>query len=176
MSSSLSRSECVALALIARYGPLTPYELKARVAQSVGFFWPIPHAQLYRDAPRLAEIGLLHETTEDSGRRRRRFSITPAGSAALHDWLATDHDTPTQIRDPALLKLAFAGLGTEQDLAALASAQADQHRGWLEEYARRLQSLDPDDSASPDRRRVLALGQAIEDAYARFWSELRDGA
>ncbi|MEV4419739.1 hypothetical protein AB0L40_07150 [Patulibacter sp. NPDC049589] len=28
-----------------------PYDLKALAAEMVGHFWPIPHAQLYRDAP-----------------------------------------------------------------------------------------------------------------------------
>jgi hypothetical protein len=87
----LSRSEYVVLALIARYGPMTPYELKDRVTQSVGVFWPI---------------------------RRRN---------ALGAWLADHHASRTQIRDPALLKLAFAGLGSRENLSALAAAQAAGH-------------------------------------------------
>lgn len=60
----LSMSAYTVLGLIARHGPMTPYELKARVEQSVAYFWPIPHAQLYRDPPRLAEMGLLTEEAE----------------------------------------------------------------------------------------------------------------
>ena len=171
-TSSLSRSEAVVLGLIARHGPMTPYELKARVAQSVGFLWPIPHAQLYRDAPRLAERGFLDENAEDHGRRRRRFAITPAGREALRAWLGDEPTSEAQIRDPALLRLAFADLGSSEALAALARAQAAEHRRWDEEYGRRLARLDPDDPATPSRLRVLRAGRAIESAYAAFWDEL----
>ena len=75
----LSPSAYVVLGLIARHGPMTPYELKARVEDSVGLYWPIPHAQLYRDPPRLAERGLLEERAEEHGRRRRVFHLTDAG-------------------------------------------------------------------------------------------------
>lgn len=170
----LSRSEHVVLGLIGRYGAMTPYELKARVADSVGFFWPVPHAQLYRDAPRLAALGLLQEKVETSGRRRRTFDITPAGRAALARWLAGDHASETQIRDPALLKLAFSDIAADGDLVGLASAQAAIHRHWVQEYGQRLDGLAADDPARPSRARVLELGRAIEAAYATFWAELAE--
>jgi DNA-binding PadR family transcriptional regulator len=169
---TLSRSEYVVLGLIGRYGPMSPYELKARVAESVGFFWPIPHAQLYRDPSRLAGLGLLEETAEASGRRRRIFAITAAGRAQLTRWLADEHTSATQIRDPALLKLAFADLAGDDHLGSLAAAQADVHQRWLEEYGQRLDALRADDPATPSRRHLLTLGRAIEAAYADFWRAL----
>jgi DNA-binding PadR family transcriptional regulator len=170
--SSLTRSEFVVLGLIARYGAMTPYELKARVAESVGFFWPIPPAQLYRDATRLAGLGLLEETAEQTGRRRRVFEITAAGQKALTAWLADDHASETQIRDPALLKLAFSDLGSAADLRALAAAQAGIHRHWIQEYSDRAARLSAEDPATPSRQLVLELGLAIESAYAKFWAHL----
>jgi DNA-binding PadR family transcriptional regulator len=160
------------LGLIARYGAMTPYELRARVAESVGFFWPIPPAQLYRDATRLAGLGLLGETVEQAGRRRRIFEITEAGRKALRGWLADDHTSETQIRDPALLKLAFSDLGSAADLRALAAAQAGVHRHWVQEYGERAAGLSAEDPATPSRQRVLELGMAIESAYAKFWAQL----
>lgn len=170
----ISRSEHVVLGLIARYGAMTPYELKARVAESVGFFWPIPHAQLYRDAPHLAALGLLQETVETSGRHRRTFDITSSGRAALARWLSGDHATETQIRDPALLKLAFSDLAADGDLAALAAAQASIHRHLANQYGQRLDALDDSDPARPSRTRLLELGRAIEAAYATFWAKLAE--
>ena len=170
---ALTRSEYVVLGLIARYGAMSAYELKARVAESVGAFWPIPHAQLYRDAPHLAQLGLLHETAEEDGRRRRMYAITAAGRERLAAWLGDDHATDTQIRDPALLKLAFADLGAGGDLHALARAQSARHRHWVQEYRARTAGLDGDDPATPARRHVLGLGEAIESAYADFWEGLR---
>jgi DNA-binding PadR family transcriptional regulator len=171
---TLTRSEYVVLGLIARYGAMSPYELKARVAESIGFFWPIPHAQLYRDPTRLAALGLLGETAETTGRRRRIFAITAAGRAQLAHWLADEHTTETQIRDPALLKLAFADLAGGEDLRALAAGQAAVHQRWLQEYRQRIEALSADDPATPSRRHLLALGHAIEAAYADFWSQLAE--
>src|SRR3954447_797841 len=128
VSVELSMSSYVVLGLIARHGPMTPYELKARVEESIAPFWPIPHAQLYRDPPRLAELGLLTEETEEGGRRRRFFHLTPAGERALRDWLAAPEVPQAEFRDPAQLRLAFADLGDPDDLVRLARTQAHQHR------------------------------------------------
>ena len=135
---------------------------------------------MYRDPTRLADLGLLAETAETTGRRRRMFAITAAGWAALADWLADEHASETQIRDPALLKLAFADLGDDADLGSLAAAQAAVHERWHQEYGQRLDALSADDPATPSRRHLLTLGRAIESAYADFWAALakaqrRDG-
>jgi DNA-binding PadR family transcriptional regulator len=110
------------------------YELKAHVEESVGYYWPIPHAQLYRDPPRLAERGLLEERAEEHGRRRRVFHLTDAGHEVLARWLADPATPPPETRNPAPLKLAFVGLGPSDQARPLARTQADQHRGWLETY------------------------------------------
>ena len=81
MPGDLTPSQLIVLGLIARHGPMTPYELKAKVESSVGMYWPVPHAQLYRDPARLAELGLLREEAEEHGRRRRVFHLTDAGVA-----------------------------------------------------------------------------------------------
>jgi DNA-binding PadR family transcriptional regulator len=163
-------SAYVVLGLIARHGAMTPYELKARVEESVGFFWPIPHAQLYRDPPRLAAMGLLSEEAETGGRRRRVFRLTPAGEEALREWLAAPEVPPAETRDPAQLRLAFADLGEPADLVRLARAQADRHRDLLTVYRERRAALSPDDPATVSRSRILALGILHEQAQAEFWT------
>lgn len=168
----LSMSAYVVLGLIARHGPMTPYELKARVEESVGFFWPIPHAQLYRDPPRLAEMGLLREETEDGGRRRRFFHLTHQGEMALHEWLAAPQVPPAETHDPAQLRLAFADLGDPEDLVRLAQTQARQHRELIEQYRRLRAEFDPEDGAAESRDRMLSLGIVHEQAYAAFWETI----
>ncbi|MEY9845145.1 DNA-binding PadR family transcriptional regulator [Streptacidiphilus sp. BW17] len=171
-----SPSGYVVLGLIARHGPMTPYELKARTEESVQFFWPIPHAQLYRIPARLAELGLLHEEAEEDGRRRRVFHLTDAGHAALARWLANPHAPEPETRDPAQLKLFFADLGGPGDVVALAKARAAQHRRWLDLYEGRLAELDQaaqhDGEQSLARRRILTLAAAHERAYVDYWESL----
>lgn len=168
----LTHSQYAVLGLIARHGPLTPYELKARVEENVAPFWPIPHAQLYRDPPKLAALGLLAEEAEATGRRRRTFHLTDAGRTALADWLADPITPPAESRDPARLKLAFTDLARPGDLAALAKTQARVHRDLLEHYTARRAALDPDDVATPSRSRLLAYGILHERARTAFWEAL----
>ena len=165
-------SAYVVLGLIARHGPMTPYELKARVEESVAYFWPIPHAQLYRDPPRLAQMGLLAEETEEGGRRRRFFHLTPAGEEALRAWLAAPEVPQSEFRDPAQLRLAFADLGDPDDLVRLARSQARQHRELMEVYERRRAALDPTEDSTVSRERMLSYGILHEQAHAAFWETL----
>ncbi|WP_460351705.1 PadR family transcriptional regulator [Actinoallomurus acanthiterrae] len=168
----LSMSAYVVLGLIARHGPMTPYELKARVEETIVPFWPIPHAQLYRDPPRLAEMGLLTEETEEGGRHRRFFHLTPAGERTLREWLAAPAVPQAEFRDPAQLRLAFADLGDPADLVNLARTQARQHRELMRAYEQRRAALEPDDASSVSRERMLSLGILHEQAHAAFWETI----
>ena len=94
------------LGLIAMRGPCTPYDLKRMVQLSVGNFWPFPHTQLYEEPKRLAQAGLLEETREETGRRRRHYAITEAGRRPLAEWLSEPVTTPTEYRDLGLLKFS----------------------------------------------------------------------
>jgi DNA-binding PadR family transcriptional regulator len=165
-------SAYVVLGLIARHGPMTPYELKARVEEGIAPFWPIPHAQLYRDPPRLTEMGLLTEETEEGGRRRRFFHLTPAGERALREWLAAPAVPQAEFRDPAQLRLAFADLGDPADLVNLARTQARQHRERMRAYEQRRAALEPDDASAVSRERMLSLGILHEQAHAAFWETI----
>ncbi|MEU6562366.1 PadR family transcriptional regulator [Nocardia nova] len=161
------------LGLIARHGPLTPYELKARMEESVDYFWPVPHAQLYRIPARLADQGLLHEDAEESGRRRRVFQLTDAGREVLRAWLSDPRCPAPETRDPAQVKLFFADLGDPQDVVALAHRQAAEHRRWLDRYRTLHAEIDPHDSVrAQSRSRILELGIAHEQAQADFWTAL----
>jgi DNA-binding PadR family transcriptional regulator len=168
----LTPSQLIVLGLIARHGPMTPYELKAKVESSVGSYWPVPHAQLYRDPARLAALGLLDEEAEEHGRRRRVFRLTGAGRAALHAWLADPATPDPETRNPALLKLTFADLGPPGQVAHLAAAQAARHRQWRDSYLGQRARLDPGAPDTPARARLLTLGIAHEQSYVAFWETL----
>lgn len=169
----LGPQDHIVLGLIARHGPLTPYELKAKLEESVDYFWPVPHAQLYRIPVRLAEQGLLTEEAEQGGRRRRQFQLTKAGRAELRRWLADPQAPPAETRDPAQLKLFFADLGADGDVVGLAKSQAAEHRRLLELYRSLHAQIDPaDEVRAVSRARILSLGIAHEQAYVEFWEGL----
>lgn len=172
MADDMPVSGYVVLGLIARYGPMTPYDLKAALARSIGWYWPIPHAQLYRYPARLAGFGLLAERAEEFGRRRRVFHLTDAGRAALAAWLASAQAADLETRDPAAVKLALADLVDPEPVAELARDQARRHRAWLAFYQERRAALDASAADSLSRARMLALGIAISQAYTDYWQSL----
>src|SRR6185295_7653723 len=96
----LTPTSHLVLGLLSREGPSTPYELEQHVRATLGNFWSFPHTLLYSEPTRLAAQGLVTETRELEGRRRRIFSVTPAGASALGDWLERPPDSSTELRDP----------------------------------------------------------------------------
>ena len=138
----LTPTAVIVLGLLER-GDATPYDLKVRVAGSVGNFWSVPHSALYAEPERLAKQGLVEERRETGGRRRRTFSITDAGRQALAEWRAEPTGEPAELRDPALLKLFFGAdpAGDGRRAAARAPRAARPLRG--DPQARRRQRRLP---------------------------------
>lgn len=164
-----SSTSYIVLGLLESAGEATPYDLKLMVAASVGNFWSVPHSQLYSEPERLAAAGLLSERREEGGRRRRLFSLTDEGRAALAQWRSEPADDPLpELRDPGLLRLFFGA-----DPPALAQVRARAHRAKLHEYEQRLAG-DPGDGA---RGPWLALEAGVrhEREWVRFWEELVEG-
>jgi PadR family transcriptional regulator, regulatory protein AphA len=147
--------------------PGTPYDLKARVAAGLGNFWTVQHAQLYTETARLANEGFLDEEREVSGRRRKTYSITKAGKAALAAWLeeVAVGDLP-EVRDPGLLKVYLGA-----DPRAIAAAQAAAHKARLQEWENLKLALSSYEVPEGPGL-TLEAGLAVERAFARFWASL----
>ena len=79
----LSDTSYAVLGLLDLFEPATPYQLKQIAQVSIFHFWAIPHTQIYTECGRLAEAGLLNEKREESGRRRRVYSLSAAGRKEL---------------------------------------------------------------------------------------------
>ena len=175
----LTATSYLVLGLIEREGPSTPYELKRHVAATIGHFWSFPHALLYKEPARLVGLGLLTEEREVDGRRRRLFTITGEGRAAIQAWLATPAMEPTELRDAGLLQLFFADLGSTDDRRALAEAQVAIHRAALARYEddrRGDRGLNGSDSAARSvehwRGVTLPMGLLYERAAVEFWEHV----
>jgi PadR family transcriptional regulator, regulatory protein AphA len=170
-STPLSPTSYVVLGLLATHGPSTPYDMEQLVDLSLGHFWSFPHSQLYSEPARLASRGLVEETREEGGRRRRTFALTEAGREALQDWLgASPEPSGTEIRDLGLLRLFFgAAARSEGDVGANARAQARAHREKLALYEDLVRVVD-----EPHVAATLRLGTAYERAAVDFWASLAD--
>ncbi len=73
---------------------------------SVRHFWPADQAQIYRTLQALEAEGLVSVEDTDNSRQRRVHSATPAGLAALDDWLRTVQPVEDS-REPFLIKMFF---------------------------------------------------------------------
>jgi DNA-binding PadR family transcriptional regulator len=163
------------LGITALRGPSTPYDLKRFVQLSIGHFWPFPHTQLYAEPERLAAAGLLTETREETGRRRRHYEITEAGRERLDDWLVEPVTSPNEIRDLALIKLFFSELADPEATAALAAEQVAAHRAKAAVYqAIRDRYAGRTDLAN--RLLSVELGIRLSEAAAGFWEEVQSAA
>jgi DNA-binding PadR family transcriptional regulator len=163
----LSPLSYLVLGLIERAGAATPYELK-QLAASVSGLWTLRHDQVYREPARLAKIGLLEEEREEHGRRRRVFSVTPAGSEALERWLQTPTSEFTELRDAGLLQLF---LGAEPE--GVAKRQLEAHEQRLLEYEALSRALPAE--VPRGMRLSLEAGIGHEREWVRFWRALATG-
>lgn len=164
-SPRLSETSYIVLGLISQVGPATPYDLKRLAQVSTVNFWSVPHTQLYSECARLAGLGLLSERREQTGRRRRTYSLTERGRRELERWLSEPTAELEQVRDPGTLKLFLGG-----DPQRLASAQLQAHEQQLEAYELIYASFVPD--APRGWRLALEVGIGHEREFVRFWSQL----
>ena len=161
----LTPTSYIVLGLLELAGESTPYALKQLVAGSVGYFWTLQHAQLYTEPERLATGGYVSETREETGRRRRLYTITDRGRRALEKWRTEPTSELAELREPALLKLFFGA-----DPKRLAGVQAAANRARLAEYEAIRDSMPGD--VPPGPRQALEMGIRFERAAVEFWEEL----
>jgi PadR family transcriptional regulator, regulatory protein AphA len=165
--TKLTSTSYIVLGLLELAGESTPYALKQLLPGSVGYFWTLQHAQLYTEPARLAEAGYVTEKREETGRRRKLYSITDRGRRALEEWRTESTSELAELREPALLKLFF---GAEP--RALASVQIPANEARLAEYEAIRESM-PDD-VPPGPRQALEMGIRFQRAAIAFWRELAE--
>src|SRR3979411_2196448 len=97
----LTGTSFAVLTLIELLGPSTPYDLKQALEKSIANFWMVPHTTFYAEPTRLAKDGFLSEQQEAGGRRRKVYSLTDAGRAALDGWGTSAQPPPPPRRGGA---------------------------------------------------------------------------
>ena len=167
--TSLGPSAYIVLGFLAYDGPATSYDIKRWVDESVGYFWSFPRSQLYAEPQRLTELGLLTQSQEDSGRRKRTYTITQAGQEALRAWLLSPAGFP-ELRDPGLLRMFFMGPSDAATLRTLAQDQLALHRARLTEYEQ-IATRQGNQPLEPSQR-TLRMGFLLEQANIIFWTEI----
>jgi PadR family transcriptional regulator AphA len=125
MSEQLTTTSYAVLAQVAVH-PWSTYELARQRVRYFRYVWPRAESAIYREAKRLASMGLIAGRTEYTGKRARTiYSITEAGKKELREWLATPV-SPFAMDFEAMIRLFVAPLGTkEQIVTTLRQVRSD---------------------------------------------------
>jgi PadR family transcriptional regulator AphA len=143
----------------------TAYELVAQAKRSLRHFWPRSEAHLYAELKRLVDRGHANaEMVEGRRRQRTRYTITPAGRAALQEWLGTE-PAPPALEIEGALRVLLADQGTVKDLRAAVEATARQARELRANGAMLVDELLSTGGPFPER---LHLTERVVTLYGEF--------
>ncbi len=125
MSEQLTTTSYAVLAQVA-VRPWSTYELAQQRVRYFRYVWPRAESAIYREAKRLAGMGLIEGRREYTGTRPRTvYSITEAGKEALREWMTTPV-APFSMDFEAMLRVFVLPLGTKGDAVdTLTQVRAD---------------------------------------------------
>lgn len=115
MPDQLTTTSYAVLAQVA-VRPWSTYELAQQRVRYFRYVWPRAESAVYREAKRLASMGLIKGKKEYTGKRARTiYSITESGKTELQKWLGTPV-APFSMDFEAILRIFIAPLGTKDEL------------------------------------------------------------
>jgi len=134
------------------------YEIAAQMDSGLAEVWPLVERQRYNVPKKLVEHGLATARTESVGRRGRTiYSITPAGTQALRDWLATECRPPS-LAFEGNIRTLLAVEGSIEDLRATLETTRDQAVASRRVFLGHATALaDPPEPIFPEREHLLVL-------------------
>lgn len=108
------RTQFTILGLLAG-GPLSGYDIRRSVEETIGHFWSESYGQIYPELGRLTQEGLVTRSRSGGEGRpiRQVYSITPAGGRRIEAWLREPAEPQVQ-REELLLKI-FLGAQASPD-------------------------------------------------------------
>ena len=176
----LSTTSYVILGLLS-LKPWTSYELARQMRRSIRFYWPRAESGIYEEPKKLVAHGLATARTEVTGRRARTlYEITPAGHAALREWLATPGGMP-MVEFDGILRVLFADQGGRESALSAVREIRDQARAARADHEALEADLRATGGPFPERTHInlVVLRWMYEqvDAVIRWadWAEVEIG-
>lgn len=155
--------------------PLTGYDIKKRIENSISYFWEASFGQIYPTLKQLAAEGLVEKEVQvsESGPNRKVYTITAAGKEALSGWLTTPVE-PEILKYEVLLKLFFGNLVSPetsiQNITAFKNRTSANLLN-LQHYETKLQQLPDKDHAHQYYLLTIILGKHLFEAQIRWANE-----
>lgn len=156
-------------------GPMSGYDIKKRVGESISNFWSESYGQIYPILKRLIDEELVTKTVERQPGKpdRHVYALTEQGGEELRRWLG-EGVIPKVERNEFLLKLFFAG----EVPTATTVRHVEKHRevqlDLLEKYEaikQEIESKHANDSNLPYWLMTLRYGQHISQALLHWCDE-----
>jgi DNA-binding PadR family transcriptional regulator len=115
--------------------PMSGYDLRHEIKESIGYFWQESYGQIYPTLKRLHARNLVtkKKARQSKGPTRYVYSITAKGQAELKKWLAAEPE-PEPVRVELLLKLFFGVMGKSSDQIRQLESLLAEHRRKLALY------------------------------------------
>lgn len=135
------------------FKPFSGYDLKKAFDNSVRHFWPANQSQIYRTLAQMTEEGLIEKEVIEREERldMKRYSISEAGRAELHQWLATPlHAKDT--REPFLIQVFFGSKLSDAELLKLLRHEKQAAEENLLTYRAVHQASSARAASTPDAR------------------------
>lgn len=155
--------------------PMSGYEMRQLVSQSISHFWSESYGQLYPSLKRLVSAGLVTKKTDLASKRDKHiYSITDRGRDELARWLS-EAPKPQPPRSELLLKLFFlspqmAEISIEHVTRTRDRAIEDlRHFGYVEE---KIRSEHPDHPQLQQWLYTLSFGRHRAEGVVRWADEV----
>jgi PadR family transcriptional regulator, regulatory protein AphA len=117
------------------YRPMTGYDLKKYIDQSIAHFWSAAQSPIYHTLEVLEKDGYVASEVipQETRPNRRQYQITPAGRTELRRWLTSPLPVE-QVREGWLIQVFFSHFSTNDEIAALLEVRMQAMRDRLAVY------------------------------------------
>ncbi|MCU1253574.1 MAG: PadR family transcriptional regulator [Edaphobacter sp.] len=156
-------------------GPMSGYDIRQLISQSIGHFWSESYGQIYPGLKRLAAAGLVAKKTErgKGSPDRHVYSLTAEGREQLRRWLKLPvaKEVP---RNELLLKLFFGAQVSPNVSREHVQGYLELHQRELKTYeaiAKRLRKEEADDPQLPFWLMTLNMGRHRSRAMVKWCRE-----
>jgi PadR family transcriptional regulator AphA len=155
--------------------PMSGYDIRQLIPQSIGHFWSESYGQIYPGLKRLAAAGLVTKKTErkQGSPDRYVYSLTAEGREQLRTWLKLPvvEEVP---RNELLLKLFFGAQTSPNINREHVTAYMTLHEQKLQMYgaiAKSLRKEEANDPRLPFWLMTLSMGRHCSAAMVKWCKE-----
>jgi PadR family transcriptional regulator, regulatory protein AphA len=155
--------------------PMSGYDIKAMIPESIGHFWSESYGQIYPSLKRMQAAGLVEKKTERKRGKpdRNVYLLTREGREELRQWLRSPVVSEVP-RNELLLKLFFGRQVPASVNREHVEAHREKHRALLANYEAVEKALKREHGGDPDLPywlTTLSMGRHTSRAMLRWCEE-----